>query len=763
MKCSQCRDYGASFTSLASSLNKGVFLILILQALCKPGEALDNGLGVSPPRGWRSWDAFLSSSSQAKQQAAVDALIDKSRKVDGVPTSLYELGYNRIGLDDGWQDCGKGVNGTFHTADGRPLVKNTTFPSLSQLNSYAKNKGVGSGWYLNTCDCCERGLLKPDWPPQMHGDVNAVVSLGFDGLKLDSCGPSQDLAEWAMLLNKTGKPVLLENCFDNASYPYTKSGFDDGVEAVEDDACPMNMFRSGGDMRADWPLMLRRLQTIVPWLRLSRPGCWAYLDMLEVGNPPGGTGEQPSFENIHSWRAHFGAWAITSSPLILSFDLTNKTKLDKVWDFITNREALAVNHAWAGEAGRLINTTYDRTGPTPVFARPCSTTVDTQKFQFLKDGKIQSFSISETNDNVTRCLSVPGCSSTNSDYHPTEGSLQLAVCENNKRSQQWNFTDNALTNIQSLADGGCMEIDGCSGSTVDTDYGCKPLPTGPLPCTGCCNMAWTFTSDGRIRSGMSGRNCLQVDEHDETTVIVGPCTGSQREYWKRNGLSIESALWKACIDNNVTSPLHPQYGPLELSPCGTSKCDGDDKKWIWNSTTGQLVSAVKGAMGESICAEVQQYFNHYSPLLSVSCADIENIPKSQKFNMDATKDRFSVDVRFNATQQRSPGMQLCIDIDYSALPSSDTQPGSRLISQVFSKKISPNGTTAILFINADTNINQQLSVNLTSILPQHVEDVNIRNVWEKLDLPKYSLQKHHGIYTTSPIPPQDSAFLIFRT
>jgi hypothetical protein len=39
----------------------------------------------------------------------------------------------------------------------------------------------------------------------------------------------------------------------------------------------MNMYRSGGDMRADWPLMLRRLQTIVPWLGLSRPGCWAYL------------------------------------------------------------------------------------------------------------------------------------------------------------------------------------------------------------------------------------------------------------------------------------------------------------------------------------------------------------------------------------------------------------------------------------------------------------------------------------------------------
>jgi hypothetical protein len=60
----------------------------------------------------------------------------------------------------------------------------------------------------------------------------------------------------------------------------------------------------------------------------------------KVGNPPGGTGEQPSFENVHSWRAHFGAWAINSSPLILSFDLSNASKLDAVWPFITNKEVL---------------------------------------------------------------------------------------------------------------------------------------------------------------------------------------------------------------------------------------------------------------------------------------------------------------------------------------------------------------------------------------------------------------------------------------
>jgi hypothetical protein len=47
----------------------------------------------------------------------------------------------------------------------------------------------------------------------MHGDVKAVSDLGFDGLKLDSCGPSQDLRLWSKLLNATGKHIVFQNCF----------------------------------------------------------------------------------------------------------------------------------------------------------------------------------------------------------------------------------------------------------------------------------------------------------------------------------------------------------------------------------------------------------------------------------------------------------------------------------------------------------------------------------------------------------------------
>ena len=45
-------------------------------------------------------------------------------------------------------------------------------------------------------------------------------------------------------------------------------------------------------------------------------------------------------------RTHFGLWCVTSSPLTLSFDLSNATITDAVWPIITNTDALAVSQSW---------------------------------------------------------------------------------------------------------------------------------------------------------------------------------------------------------------------------------------------------------------------------------------------------------------------------------------------------------------------------------------------------------------------------------
>ena len=83
----------------------------------------------------------------------------------------------------------------------------------------------------------------------------------------------------------------------------------------------------------------------------------AYPDMLEVGRMPTAVED----------RTHFGAWCIISAPLILGLDLRDDKEADKVWDIITNKEAIAVNQAWAGSPGHLLKATPDG---KQVFTKP---------------------------------------------------------------------------------------------------------------------------------------------------------------------------------------------------------------------------------------------------------------------------------------------------------------------------------------------------------------------------------------------------------
>jgi hypothetical protein len=65
---------------------------------------------------------------------------------------------------------------------------------------------------------------------------------------------------------------------------------------------------------------------------------------LEVGN----------LANATEDRSHFAAWVVTSSPLILSFNLSDGARMDRTWPFISNRALLDVNQRWVGSPGRRL-------------------------------------------------------------------------------------------------------------------------------------------------------------------------------------------------------------------------------------------------------------------------------------------------------------------------------------------------------------------------------------------------------------------------
>ena len=213
---------------------------------------------------------------------------------------------------------------------------------MKSMCDKAHSLGMKCGFYLNNCICREQKFKDPALIEKIYrSSVQAMVEWGYDGVKLDGCSQFHNISFWAQLLNETGRPFEIENAHDTIK-------FDAAAISNFGDVCPFNWYRISSDINPTFGDMVYNLLFTREYSAtkppLSRPGCWAYPDMLEVGK------ERWPVED----RTHFGAWCITSSPLILGYDLTNEKITDRVWHIITNEDAIAVNQAWAGSPGYFV-------------------------------------------------------------------------------------------------------------------------------------------------------------------------------------------------------------------------------------------------------------------------------------------------------------------------------------------------------------------------------------------------------------------------
>ena len=227
---------------------------------------------------------------------------------------------------------------------------------------------------MNNCECSENQFTDPIQIAMIvRRSAEAVARLGFKSLKLDSCGQFNNMTLWAEELNATGVAIAIENCHQGGMTPgqnRVPGQHCSGTTAISD--CPYSSYRTSDDIQPTWAHLLNNVNSLVPFLGdelqgdappRSRPGGWAYPDALQTGmlgvlswsgyTPnPGGWLPLPLVED----RSDFGMHCITSSPLILSFDVTNDTLVQLLWPIIANEEAVAVNRQWAGTPGRLVAT-----------------------------------------------------------------------------------------------------------------------------------------------------------------------------------------------------------------------------------------------------------------------------------------------------------------------------------------------------------------------------------------------------------------------
>lgn len=334
------------------------FVLLTASLHLQPAVSLDDGLALTPPMGWRSWNAYAGNVNDTLIRSVVDALTKRTRLVDGVPTSLSDLGFYRLGIDDGWQACGEGPEQSYHAADGTPLVNYARFGNnLKSLVDYGHEAGLLMDFYQINCICMDTYKLNSNrtWARlAWEGNVKQLRDAGFDGVKIDNCGDDDGQGYAIMLdaIKRTGKAMLAENC--NQAHG---RGPPRGLPTNDSDWCNMHMFRTGGDIRSNFDDTLNKLQRTTPFqdldIPIARPGCWAFPDMLEVGEF--GTSELATVES----KTHFFAWCIISSPLFISFDVRSDETVDRLWPIISNREAISINQEWAGHPGRLVATDGD--------------------------------------------------------------------------------------------------------------------------------------------------------------------------------------------------------------------------------------------------------------------------------------------------------------------------------------------------------------------------------------------------------------------
>ncbi len=269
-----------------------------------------NGLAMTPPMGWNSWNLFAEKVDDKTVRTIADAMVS---------SGMRDAGYIYVNIDDTWE----GVR----DAQGN-LQANHKFPDMKALADYVHSKGLKLGIYSSpgprTCASY----------PASYGhevqDAKTFASWGIDYLKYDWCSAAAIYKNDALqpvyqkmgdALAATGRPIVFSLC-------------EYGMGSVEKWGADVsgNLWRTTGDIRDTWDSMMSNIEKQVPTAPYAGPGHWNDPDMLEIGN-----GHMTDDE----YRTHMSLWALTAAPLLAGNDIRSMSPVTK--SILMNSEVIAVD------------------------------------------------------------------------------------------------------------------------------------------------------------------------------------------------------------------------------------------------------------------------------------------------------------------------------------------------------------------------------------------------------------------------------------
>ncbi len=301
-------------------------------------RALNNGLALTPPMGWNSWNKFGCKIEEKIVREIADAMVS---------TGMRDAGYQFIVIDDCWQ--------VDRDSRGTIIVDGKAFPSgIKALADYVHSKGLKFGIYSDagTKTCAGR---PGSWGYEFQ-DARQYAEWGVDYLKYDWCnnGDQNSAAAYSRMrdaLAMSGRPIVFSICEWGSTKPWLWAK-DTG-----------NLWRTTGDIQDIWEgkkdggdLGVVQIVDLQAGLEgYAGPGHWNDPDMLEVGN--GGMTDT-------EYRSHFSFWCLLAAPLMAGNDLRTMNAATR--DILTNKEVIAINQDPLGKQGSKVRDD----GDYEVWARP---------------------------------------------------------------------------------------------------------------------------------------------------------------------------------------------------------------------------------------------------------------------------------------------------------------------------------------------------------------------------------------------------------
>jgi len=310
--------------------------------MCNLNAQKFEGLAMTPPMGFNTWNTFESDINEQLVKDIADAMVE---------SGMQEAGYEYIVLDDCWSLRER-------DPDGNIVADPEKFPSgMKALADYLHERGFKFGIYG-----CAGKTTCAGYPGSMgheYQDAKLFASWGVDYLKYDWCATGTRDAKEAYTtmrdaLYAAGRPIVFSLCEWGTADPWLWAKDVGHLWRISGDI--YDCWDCEQEWSRGWKAILDLYHDKQPSMagrdglgQYSGPDHWNDLDMMEVGS---------AGLTVTESRSHFTLWCMVASPLMAGNDL--RTMSDEIAAILTDKDAVAVNQDPDGVPGWRFGIVPDR-------------------------------------------------------------------------------------------------------------------------------------------------------------------------------------------------------------------------------------------------------------------------------------------------------------------------------------------------------------------------------------------------------------------